>query len=50
MNEQIDANEVIEILRAENAELRWQLTLIQAKARQDAKRAQEPSGDTEGGE
>jgi len=40
-NEQIDANVVIEVLRQENADLRWQLTLLQAKAVQDAKQVTE---------
>jgi hypothetical protein len=35
-NEQIDANIVIKILQDENAELRWQLTLLKAKALQEA--------------
>lgn len=42
MNEnQIDANIVIELLRKENADLRWQLTLLQAKSIQDSQDAKD---------
>jgi len=34
---QIDASVVIELLRKENEELRWQLTLLQAQAIQEAR-------------
>jgi len=40
-NEQIDANVVIKILREENDELRWQLTLLRAKAVQDAQKSEQ---------
>jgi hypothetical protein len=40
----IDAGVVIELLRKENEELRWQLTLWQAKAVQAARAAEAEEG------